>query len=128
MNTSGSLSRSHPPPSPWTTSMMSWLSWLSSECFPTPLMMLYAPSLSWTSLTSSLSSKHLETWTRHVAICLEHLQRSMQPQLPRRHHKGHLTCHPCPHHPPYPPHHPLLHRSTPHTLNPTSPLALSPSS
>jgi hypothetical protein len=92
--------------------------------FPTPLMMLYTPSLSWTSLTSSLSSKHLETWTRHVAICLEHLQHFMQPQLLKRCHKGHLGCHPCLHHSLYHPHYPLLHRVRAVALNVTSALTL----
>jgi len=46
MNISRSSGRFHPPPSLWTTSMMSWLLWPSSERFPTPLTKLYAPSQS----------------------------------------------------------------------------------
>jgi len=91
-----SSSHSHPPPSLWTTSMMSWLSWPSSERFPTPLMTLYALSQSWTSLTSSQSSNRSETWTRRVPTSLGRLQRFLHTQLYRRRRKSHLQRHPLP--------------------------------
>src|ERR1700755_2683116 len=124
MNKSELSSRFHPPPSLWTTSMMSWLSWPSSECFPTPLTTLYAPSQSWTSLTSSQSSNRSETWTRHAATSLERPQHSLHTQSHKRRLKG------CPIRPllplshPLPPHHLPLCRIGVITLNATSALAL----
>ena len=91
MNISGSSSHFYPPLSLWTTSMMSWLLWPSLERFPTPSMMLYAPSQSWTSLTSNQSSNHSETWTRCVQTSLEHLQPFLRSQLHRSRPKSFLN-------------------------------------
>ena len=46
MSRSGSLSRFHPPPSLWTTSMMSWLLWPSLGRSHTPLMMYVVRTIS----------------------------------------------------------------------------------
>ena len=124
MNISGPSSRSHPPPSPWPTSMMSWLLWPSSERCPTPLTMLYAPSQSWTSLTSSQSSNHSATWTRCVATSLEHRQHSLHCQPHKKGPKGCLKRPPLPLSHPHPPHHLPLRRIGAITINATSALAL----
>ena len=89
MSRSGSLSRFHPPPSLWTTSMMSWLLWPSLGRSHTHLMMLSGPFQSWTSLTSSLSSNRSETWIRlaptSLALQLPSLLHQHLPdRVPRR--------------------------------------------
>src|SRR5437588_11994638 len=50
--------------------MTSWLSWPSLEHSHRPLTTLYAPSQSWTSLTSSQSSNRSVTWTTRARTCL----------------------------------------------------------
>src|ERR1700742_1213151 len=117
MNILGSSSRFLHPPSLWATSMTSWLSWPSSERSPTPLMVLYGPFQSWTSLTSHLSSNPFETWTRHVSTCPLRPPRFLRPQRHLEPHKGR----PHPHHPlPLPPHLPIRRIGAPIALNVTS--------
>ena len=65
------------------------LSWPSLGCSHTLLMMLSGPFLSWTSLTSSLSSNHSETWIRlaptSLALQLPSLLHQHLPdRVPRR--------------------------------------------
>jgi hypothetical protein len=69
-----------------------WQAWqwfgFKEDGYPTLLTTLYAPSQSWTSLTSSQSSNRSETWTRRVATSLKRLQRSLCSQPHRKHLKG----------------------------------------
>ena len=124
MNISGSSSHFHPPHSLWTTSIMSWLLWPSSEHFPTPSMMLYIPSQSWTSLTSNQSFNRSETWTKRVPTSLERPQPSLHSQLHRSRPKSFLKRHSLLLPSPLPPHRLPVHRARAITLNVTSALAL----